>query len=263
MKSVPVTESTVGRPATVRVEPHQYTMSGILGVWLAAAVPMAVLSWLIAPALAGWVGGPVGLPKALFGCMTVGLAWQCLLLLVLVRRETGTLHWRALADALWLRQPCSPRSGHVGGRLWLILIPAALVVGIEQLLPSLPIPASRDMGAFLQSRSGQDFLSGNWLWFAMIVVMALFNTVFGEELLFRGLLLPRMRGVFGRADWLANGALFAAYHLHMPWVIPTALLDSLALAYPSRRYQSALLGITVHSIQTVLIVAATLVVVVR
>ena len=93
--------------------------------------------------------------------------------------------------------------------------------------------------------------------------MAVFNTVLGEELLFRGLLLPRMRGVFGRADWLANGVLFALYHLHMPWAIPKALLDSLALAYPSRRYRSAWLGIIVHSLQSVLIVGASLALVLR
>jgi membrane protease YdiL (CAAX protease family) len=53
-----------------------------------------------------------------------------------------------------------------------------------------------------------------------------FNTVLGEELLFRGLLLPRMNGAFRRRDWLANGVLFAAYHLHMPWVMPATLADS-------------------------------------
>ena len=83
--------------------------------------------------------------------------------------------------------------------------------------------------------------------------MAVFNTVLGEELLFRGLLLPRMRGVFGRGDWVANGVLFAGYHLHIPWVIPTILVDILALAYPSRRFQSAWMGIIVHSAQSVII----------
>jgi membrane protease YdiL (CAAX protease family) len=199
----------------------------------------------------------------LVACLTAGLVWQGVLVLVLVRRETGTLRWRAIADALWLHQPRSPRTGRVGGRVWWVLVPAVLVVGLEQVLPSLSAPAGRDLGEFLRSTTGHDFLSGNWPWFAVIVVMALFNTVLGEELLFRGLLLPRMRGVFGRADWLANGVLFAVYHLHMPWVIPTALLDSLALAYPSRRYRSAWLGIVVHSVQSVLIVGATLALVLR
>jgi membrane protease YdiL (CAAX protease family) len=77
-----------------------------------------------------------------------------------------------------------------------------------------------------------------------------------EELLFRGLLLPRMQGAFGRWDWVANGFLFAGYHLHLPWVIPaTLLVDTFALAYPSRRYRSALIGIIVHSSQSVVFLA--------
>ncbi len=94
-------------------------------------------------------------------------------------------------------------------------------------------------------------MSGNWGWFALIAALMVFNTVLGEELLFRGLLLPRMKGAFGRWDWVANGVLFAFYHLHVPWVIPvTLLVDTFAEAYPSRRYRSALIGIIVHSSQT-------------
>ena len=43
----------------------------------------------------------------------------------------------------------------------------------------------------------------------------------------------RMNRAFGRADWLVNGVLVAAYHLHMPWAIPTILSDALVLAYPT------------------------------
>jgi hypothetical protein len=56
-----------------------------------------------------------------------------------------------------------------------------------------------------------------------------------------------MNGQFGRRDWLANGVLFAGYHLHMPWVIPTTLLDTFILSYPSKRYRSTLISIAVHS----------------
>ena len=49
----------------------------------------------------------------------------------------------------------------------------------------------------------------------------------------------------------------------MPWAMPKILLDSLALAYPTRRYRSAWLGIIVHSLQSVLIVGGTLAVVLR
>jgi uncharacterized protein len=48
--------------------------------------------------------------------------------------------------------------------------------------------------------------------------------------------------------------LFALYHLHEPWVIPSSLVDIVALSYPSRRYRSALIGIIVHSSQSVFLV---------
>jgi uncharacterized protein len=52
--------------------------------------------------------------------------------------------------------------------------------------------------------------------------------------------------------------LFAVYHLHQPWVIPTALVDIFALAYPSRRFQSAWMGIIVHSAQSVVVIIVVL-----
>jgi hypothetical protein len=64
-----------------------------------------------------------------------------------------------------------------------------------------------------------------------------------------------MRGVFGRGDWVANGVLFALYHLHTPWVIPVALVtDPILFAFPSRRFESAGMGIIVHSAQSVFII---------
>jgi membrane protease YdiL (CAAX protease family) len=101
-------------------------------------------------------------------------------------------------------------------------------------------------------------MHGSWGWFGLIVVLLVFNTVLGEELLFRGLLLPRMNGAFGRGDWLANGLLFAAYHLHMPWAIPMTLLDTFVIAYPAKRYRSAWIAIAVHASGSVLICAITL-----
>jgi membrane protease YdiL (CAAX protease family) len=55
-----------------------------------------------------------------------------------------------------------------------------------------------------------------------------------------------------------NGVLFAVYHLHVPWVIPAGLLDAFILAYPSKRYRSALVGIAVHSAQSVFFLALVL-----
>lgn len=232
----------------------QLGLRGIIGVWAAAALPMAVLAWVVAPLLADQLSGPSSLVRALLITMTAGLVWQFVLVMILVRREQGTLRLSVLRDALWLRSPRSPRSGRRGGRAWLVVIPLILVFGAEELIPVLSHPASRDFAQFLDSHAGHVLFAGSWGWFALTATLLLFNTVLGEELLFRGYLLPRMNGVFGRRDWLANGVLFALYHLHEPWVIPAPLLLPVE-AYAGKRYRSALLTMVVHSVQTVFILA--------
>jgi len=234
------------------VEVPQYGLRAILAVWAAAAVPMAALAWLVAPALKDRFAGAGNVPlaKALIVCLTLGLVWQFVLVAILVWREQRTFRWSTLREALWLRSPRSPRTGRIGGRVWLVLIPLIVAFAVEAAI-SLPGPTSRDLGAFLDSHTGKAFMHGAWGWYALILVWFVFNTVLGEELLFRGFLLPRMNGAFGRKDWLANGLLFAGYHLHVPWAIPTTLLDTFIVAYPTKRYRSAWIGIAVHSVQSV------------
>ncbi len=236
----------------------QYRIRVILAVWAAAAVPMAVLAWIVAPIVASSLGGSHPLSRALIVCLTLGLIWQFLLVVALVWHEQRSLRWTVVRDALWLRSPRSPRSGRVGGRLWLVLIPLIVATAAEELIPLVNHPAARDMGEFLDSHGGHALLRGSWTWFAVIVVLEVFNTVLGEELLFRGFLLPRMSGAFGRWDWVANGVLFAGYHLHVPWVIPSALADALIISYPTKRYRSAWIGIAVHSAQSVVFVLGAL-----
>ena len=230
-----VGESTLQGPPSER-QNEQYSLAKILGIWASAALPMATLAWVVAPLLASRLAGPLALERVLLVSLTVGLVWQFVLVMILVHRERGSLRWPVLKDALWLQAPRSPTTGRVGGRLWLVLIPCVLLLAAEEFIPSFLPVTGHDFTSFLGSEAGQSFMSGNWGWFVLIVALMVFNTVLGEELLFRGLLLPRMKGAFGRFDWVANGFLFALYHLHMPWVIPSTLVgDTFALSYPSRR----------------------------
>ncbi|MFJ6534538.1 MULTISPECIES: CPBP family intramembrane glutamic endopeptidase [Microbacterium] len=135
--------------------------------------------------------------------------------------------------------------------MWLIVPVFVIAFFAVELIPfGLPPVAGRDFGEFLGSSDGAALLYGSWAWLAILLAFFIFNTVLGEELLFRGYLLPRMNGIFGSKDWVTNGILFAVYHLHVPWVIPIALLDTFILSLPSRRYQSALIGVITHSSQS-------------
>jgi uncharacterized protein len=242
-------EQQDSRYAVVR----QYSLAQILAVWAAAAIPMAILAWVVAPLLGASIGGETAFIKALLLCLTAGLVWQFALTLILLRREQGTLRFSRVRDALWLLSPRDPRSGRVGGRVWLWVIPFVVLFGIWEFFGfDISGPANHDFALFLET-SGEEFFSGNWVWFAVIVVQLVFVSFLGEDLLFRGLLLPRMQGVFGRGDFVANGVLFAFYHLHQPWSIPASLADFIYFAYPARRWQSVWMSVIVHSGQSVFV----------
>jgi membrane protease YdiL (CAAX protease family) len=249
----------VRRPSPL-TEPRQYSRIGVLAVWAAAALPMGILSWVVAPAVAGPNASQQRLLITLVCAMTAGLVWQAILTFGLVLRERRDPSWTSLRDRLWLRSPST--TTRRGGRLW-AWIPvyalglAALDLLVQPLLfPSAP--AGRDMGAFLGSPEGQQTFHHAWGLFALVVVMGVFNTVLGEELLFRGLLLPRMRQGFGRADWIVNGLLFGLYHLHEPWQIPNAIVTGFLCAHPTRRFRSAWMGIAIHSTETVFFIVVLL-----
>ena len=89
----------------------------------------------------------------------------------------------------------------------------------------------------------------------MIVVQSVFNTVLGEDLLFRGLLLPRMRGVFGRGDFVANrGAVRLLRTYTRRGRSPPPWRTSSLTYYPTRRWQSVWMSIIVHSAQSVFVI---------
>ena len=124
-------------------------------VRVAAAAGLATaLAWLVAPAFADRLTGPGHVPmvKALLVCLTIGLVWQFLLVLALVRKEQGSLRWPVVRDALWLWSPRSPRSGQVGGRVWLVLLPLVALFALEGLLPSPPVPENRDLNQLVPER---------------------------------------------------------------------------------------------------------------
>jgi membrane protease YdiL (CAAX protease family) len=224
---------------------------------------MGVLAWVFAPWLADRLTGPSAFARSMITALTIGLAWQFVLVLLLVRREQGTLRWGVLREVLWLRAPTSPTTGRRGGRLWWVVLPLIVLAAAKDFVPKLPHSKSLDFFAFVGTADGKAFLSGAWGWFAVLIVMCICNTVIGEELLFRGYLLPRMAGVFGRYDWVANGVIFAAYHLHRWWAIPGLLFGALTYAWPAKRYHSALVAIAVHSAQSVVMILLVLPLVLR
>jgi membrane protease YdiL (CAAX protease family) len=243
----------------------QYSLAKILGVWALAAVPMGLLGWIVFPLVApDSASEPLGSGVTRVGLLTLGLVWLFVLSLLVVRREEGDLRWATVRRRLRLTAPRDPATGEPRARLWWWVVPFLVaVVAVELVLsprledawvsvvPSFAEPAGYGFGALFRSREVLQRLEGAWWFFALFVVYAAFNTILGEELLFRGVLLPRMAGVFGRWGWVANGVLFGLYHLHQPWGIPNSVLTGLLYAFPASRFRSTWMSIVLHSAESV------------
>jgi membrane protease YdiL (CAAX protease family) len=245
---------------------EQYSLSKIIGIWAVAALPMALLTWIVFPMVGpSFEVDPLGSSVTRMVLLTLGLFWLFILSLIIVRREEGNLSWAAIKRRLRLNTPRDPRSGERRHRLWLWVVPALIGVALIDIVlastiddlwvsifPFFAEPTGYSLDAILESQEILERLVGAWWFFALFAVNAIFNTILGEEFLFRGVLLPKMEGVFGRWSWVANGVLFGFYHLHQPWGILTNIVDGvLFYSLPAWRFRSTSMSIIIHSAQNV------------
>lgn len=243
----------------------QYSLAGILGIWALAAAPMGIISWIIFPRVAPPAeSDPFGAGITRFVLITLGLAWLFVLSLIIIRREEGNLRWATVKRRLRLNAPRDPATGEARPRLWLWVLPFLVAVAVVEialnsplekawvsLLPFLAEPSGYSAASFFQSQEILARLHGAWWFLLLFVVQAAFNTILGEEFLFRGILLPKMEARFGRWSWVANSVLFAVYHVHQPWGIPNSILTGLAYTFPTYRYRSTWMSIILHSSQSI------------
>lgn len=259
-----VEEETLALPAA---QTGQYSLWQILGIWALAALPMALLTWVVAPAIIPYSPLHPGITYWLL--MIVGMAWQFVVSLVIIYRELGTLRWSAIRQRTWLQTPRAPGADRPNRKLYWWLVPALLFTGlvnlgigqyldapVSWLLPALRAPAYTEM-----SQLARPEFVGKWWILGIALVSFLFNYFLGEEFLFRGILLPKMQGAFGKFDWVANGVLFGLYHLHKPWSIPGNIVSAFAVTWPSRRFRSNWMAVAVHGIEAIPVLLSVLAVI--
>ena len=239
-------------------EKGQYTLWQILGIWLVGGAPIWISAWVVHPILRQ---GLSALESGLLWMKLdlAALVWQFVFSMFILYREEGDVRLATISRRFWLNNPISPRTGQKDNRLWWLLIPlmlltVALELGLAPFLtelwttlfPSLAEPPSRSLDVLFAPEMHARWV-GAWNFFALFVISSLFNNFLSEEFLFRGVLLPKMKGVFGKWDWVANGFIFGVYHLQMPWTIPVNILFGWLMAFSAKRYRSNWFPIVLHN----------------
>ena len=199
-------------------------------LWLTV---IAVIPWLRdafdVPPIIGWyISGTVLvlLPILIFGSM---MAWRELPVqrlsewrrrLRLVRMNRG--------DAIWT----------IVGIL-VISIASAAVLALARYLD----PGFQPSPWFLAQRPG-------WHAWVFVAWIPLFVTnILGEELCWRGYILPRQEVALGRAAWLGNGIPWCLFHWSFGWPILVMLLPiALLLPWIVQRRRNTWVGIIIHAV---------------
>ncbi|MDJ0824669.1 MAG: CPBP family intramembrane metalloprotease [Rhodobacter sp.] len=239
---------------------NHYSLGKILTIWALAAVPMPILAFVVAPAI--WAGETWQAGVTVWVLLVGGMIWQFVLSIIILSRELKSWRWTCLKERLWLGRPTNPDTGEASYRLFWWLIPAFLFYAVVEQTPLgsfigelilIPFPGldtlpKLDLQALIDPE-----LVGAWWLLGLAVVSCIFNYLLGEELLFRGVLLPKMHGVFGRWDWLANAVLFGLYHLHRPTSALTTVVGGLAWSLPSRRFRSIWFAIILHGFEGIFV----------
>jgi len=214
----------------IKTDEQQYSLLKILAIWASAALPMGFITWVIMPFLIPRVMMHPGL--IYMPLVVMGLIWQGVLSFIILKREVVPFTWENLKKRLWINHPIHPKTGVSSKKLYLWALLGALLLliwdqvgllrGLDELFvetfPAIALPDFANLEMLPEVALGQ------WWLLALLLPWTLFNYVLGEELLFRGVLLPKMNGVFGKWDWLANAMIFTLYHLHQPWEIPSQII---------------------------------------
>jgi membrane protease YdiL (CAAX protease family) len=87
---------------------------------------------------------------------------------------------------------------------------------------------------------------GQW-GYAVAYFIGWFFNIFGEELLWRGFMLPRQELSYGRWTWLIHGLLWTAWHFFWKWQLISLLPFTLGLSFVVQKTRNTTIGIIVHA----------------
>jgi membrane protease YdiL (CAAX protease family) len=254
MSTQTITSTNTLHERSTSYEQDQYALWQILGIWASAALPMGLVYWVIMPILLS--RGNV-YPFTYFFLIVTAMIWQGVVAYIILRREVKPFTWEGLKDRLWLYTPSNPKTGVRSKWLYLWTIPFIVLstIGFSNLgwlndlwVQAFPFLAPRP---YAMIQNAAEPAVGQWWLLGLLAVDIVFNYLVGEELIFRGILLPRMNGVFGKWDWFANHLLFTAYHLHFVWTAPSRLLLDWIYPWLTKRFKSYWMGAIIHGFDAV------------
>ena len=117
------------------------------------------------------------------------------------------------------------------------------LIPIPDSLPAFLRPISTDTLQAYDAAVGG--IKNNWWPFLSLFAVLFFNII-GEELWWRGVVLPRQEIAFGHWTWVLHGLMWNLFHVFKWWDLLNLLPITLGLSYVAYRYKNTTPGIVIH-----------------
>jgi membrane protease YdiL (CAAX protease family) len=159
------------------------------------------------------------------------------------RRRTGSLSIVETLQALGLRRLSgADLAWALGGLMGVVLLTGAVVTVFSRLF-AIDLLSKESYASFLQLGK----LEPSQYWIFLVWLPYFFFNIAGEELLWRGYLLPRQVLAVGSCAWVLNGFLWAIFHSAIGWRIALVLLPiEFIVPYVVQKRQNTWLGMIIH-----------------
>lgn len=226
------------------------SFTSVLAIFAGTLVPILLGVYVLLPILVAH--GVPFLLGYLVCFQSIPFVWVLWLAIHLYRKEGGPPSWRAFCRRM--RLEISRKTIQAGLGLFILgLLAYILLQPISRTLASHPWMAppawfGPDLHP-LKSGPPGTFMGttvAGALWVPGLYLGGWFFNIAGEELLFRGYLLPRLECRYGGKAWLVNAACWWVWHVFWRWQLVALSPIILALPWLAQRTKSTVPGIIGH-----------------
>jgi membrane protease YdiL (CAAX protease family) len=204
--------------------------------------------WLLTKYLTPYLNHTIGMHPAISWFMTGFLVFIPLFFaaFLFAKKEDSAGSFKALLMRLRLKKFTKRDWAWAIGGLMAVLVLTGLVFGVSSMLSAeLGVPTLKTTPGFMEFESFK--AAERWM-LSVWLCMFFFNIV-GEEIFWRGYILPRQEIAHGKYAWIVNSILWGLFHVSfgrdlLIILVPTLLI----LPYAVYKTKNTAVGIFIHGV---------------
>jgi membrane protease YdiL (CAAX protease family) len=219
------------------------------------AIVVYIAHWIIAPGLSARLSQPYLITYLI--CWGTTELFFLVAALVAYRVEGNILQWRSFIKRYRLGRPSKSDIAWSIVVLVLMLATNQALAFTAQWLASMaifsPHPSfppeltPNSLSSIVPGVFMGMTLKGAW-WVVIVYVFGWVFNILGEELWYRGFMLPRQELAHKQLGWLVNGLSFWFLHIVWKWNLIALLPGALILSYVAQRRKTTWVGIIAHGL---------------